>query len=426
MIEVLDRAKMWLSDLLGPLPTSLEGSFGPGATYGDKGSLTTVPDKITSRLELTREATILLPFVERTAWYRSLVSRQPLGGPHKFVRGNRFTTVPKTALKDRGICVEPSVNVFLQKPVGRAIKRRIFRKFGYDLNFGQQRHQSLAQLASRTGSHATIDLEAASDTVSLEVVRYLLPPQWFDLLYTLRSGFTNIDGKTVKLEKFSSMGNGYTFELETIIFASLAYACGAGQYGSDFLVFGDDIIVKTEIATNLLLVLGYCGFVPNKDKTYLTGPFRESCGGDFFNGTPVRAHNVEEEPTKPSDWISLANGLRRLGLRDPGCDFRDSYPFTAWMRCLDAIPSDIRRLRGPDSFGDLVINDDRNYQLRVRHGIRYLKVFRPIGRFLPAHHWKSSVIFAAALYGMRQPSSGPVRVSEKGVAGYKVGWSSYP
>jgi len=427
--DFLGRAKDYIRKCLGPVPSELNCSFGPGATYGCKGFYTTIPDKIESRVEITRGALLLSPLViERTAWYRQLVNRQPLDGPYKFIRGNRFTTVPKTALKDRGICVEPSGNVYLQKGVGKAIKRRIKYFTGFDLDFAQDRHRTMACEASRTGSHATIDLEAASDTVSYDLVKFLFPSDWFELLDCLRSPFTQIGGKWVKLEKFSSMGNGYTFELETLIFASLAYACGGEVMGQDFSVFGDDIIIPTEFARDLISVLKFCGFKPNGSKTFLDGPFRESCGGDFFDGAPVRAHNLEEDPSAPEDWISLANGLRRLGSLDPGCDFRTSYPHTAWMRCLDAIPAHIRRLRGPLSLGDLVINDEEGYQFvtrtigKDRKGpFRFIRVYRPIAKRLPLHHWKGGVLYAAALYGI-----GSSHVSTRGVQGYKVGLINYP
>jgi len=417
--DLLERARWFISRTLGSLPDDLPGRFGTGATYSDKGQLTTVADKISSALSYTKGAIPLLPFVERTAWFRSLVYRQP-SKVHDEVRGNRFTTVPKTSLTDRGICVEPSVNVFLQLSVGSLIKKRFLRRWGHDLLHAQDIHRSLAAKASRDGKHATIDLESASDTVSVSLVAYLLPTEWLDLLTCLRCGTTQIDGKTVILEKFSSMGNGYTFELETLIFASLAYACGAGDFGRDFYVFGDDIIVPTEVSSDLLALLRYCGFIPNQNKTFVSGPFRESCGGDYFNGALVRAHNCETDPSAPEDWISMANGLRRLGHTDPGCDFRDSFPFRAWLRCLDNLPVGIRRLRGPSSLGDLVINDDDKWSIRTRSGRQYIRVYRPIARFVSFKYFKPSVVYAAVLYGIDTRG-----IPTRGVSGYKVGWISH-
>lgn len=86
-----------------------------------------------------------------------------------------------------------------------------------------------------------------------------------------------------KYHKFSSMGNGCTFALETLIFASLLHAVGS-KIG---LVYGDDITIETELAPALFRLLKFLGFVPNEEKSYTSGPFRESCGKDFFEGHDV-------------------------------------------------------------------------------------------------------------------------------------------
>lgn len=53
-------------------------------------------------------------------------------------------------------------------------------------------------------------------------------------------------------------------------------------------VYGDDIIVPVDEARSLINYLSILGFQTNVDKTYLSGNFRESCGGDFLNGIDVR------------------------------------------------------------------------------------------------------------------------------------------
>jgi hypothetical protein len=422
-IELLYDAKKWISRILGPLPQDLNGSFGPGSTYLDQGKVTTIPDKISSQFHCTPGLEPLLPFIERTAWWRHGVAMGPRGVHLEWIKGNRFTTVPKSALVDRGICIEPSANIFLQKDVGKILKQRL-KRAGVDLRHAQYWHQVMARKGSLTGDLATIDLSSASDTVSLRLVEFLLPEEWFQLLNMLRSPFTLVNKKWVYLQKFSSMGNGFTFELETLIFAALAYACGAGDFGVDYSVFGDDIIVPTCMARELIALLRYCGFKENPKKTFLTGYFRESCGGDFFKGEPVRAHNVEEPPEGPEDWISLANGLYRLGLNDSKGMTVDGVLYSAWMRVLDNIPSEIRRLRGPTALGDLAIHDDDETKWRYKWQrgpdnsgpYRYFQVWKPIPSLLPWHHWNRHTMYAAALYGV--PSEG---VATRGELSYKVG-----
>jgi hypothetical protein len=319
--------------------------------------------------------------------------------PFKTIRGNRFTTVPKDALKDRGICVEPSVNVFLQLDVGSALKAKL-RRVGWDLAYAEIIHRAMAQASSRDGTKATIDLSSASDTVAYRLVEFLLPDDWFSLLCMLRSPLTQIDGKWTHLQKFSSMGNGFTFELETLIFASLCYAVGAGDLGIDFFVFGDDIIVPTVVAADLLALLSYSGFIPNERKTFVSGPFRESCGGDYFLGKPVRAYYLKKLPAGPQDWFKIVNGLNALGSRETISEY--SFCRIAVKRSLDNIPSELKCLRGPQDLGDLVINDPdpSRWVTRWEHSIRYVKCLVPVADQLKLHHWRPSVVYAAALMGV--------------------------
>lgn len=383
-------------------PTLIDGRFGPGATYVDKGAFTTVPDKMSSDPALTPGAKYYLLEWRGLAWRDACVSLQKTP---TFVPGNRFATVPKTAKTDRSIAVEPSINVFFQLGLGRVLKERLKKNAHWDLKIAPTLHRLIAESSSVSREFATLDLSNASDTVAYNLVRLLLPRRWLHALEDLRSPKTLIDGRWVMLEKFSSMGNGFTFELETLIFAALAVVTSRkaghkGWLGRDVFVFGDDIIVKDDVAHPLKLVLEFFGFRLNKEKSYSGGtPFRESCGGDYFNGFSTRPYFLKELPNGPQDYISLANGLRAAAtqlapLGASGC-------IAAWFTALDSIPTRVRDCRGPQDLGDIVIHDDpERWTVRWRAGIRYLKVFRPwrlrkvaFGNFHP------SVVLACATYG---------------------------
>lgn len=415
--SVLARARRTVEVVLGRLPDDLvHARFGPGATFNDRGRLTTVPDKMSSIPTITSSAECLLPLWGRTAWARAHYHTR-YRSDLEIVRGNRFTTVPKDATKDRGICIEPSVNLYFQLGVGRHIRQRL-KCFGIDLEHGQSIHRRVACEASRDGMRATIDLSSASDTLSLELVRSLLPPGWWDLLNSLRSPMTCVDGSWVRLEKFSSMGNGFTFELETLVFYALS--CAVVPDG-DVLVYGDDIIVPTTHAQDVLAVLQYFGFTPNRRKTFTEGNFRESCGGDYFSGVAVRPLYLKDIPDEPQKWISLVNGIRLLARQIYG-DFGSWNPmFRPWLAALDCIPAHIRRLRGPEELGDIVIHDDPEFwNVRVRSCVRRIRCYRPISAFYGWNHWKPSVVLASALYGV--DGRGP---SPRGTSGYKVGWVAW-
>jgi hypothetical protein len=226
------------------------------------------------------------------------------------ITGNVMITVPKSAKTDRVICYEPHMNIRLQLAVGGHIRSRL-KKFGIDLD-DQSVNQRRALEASASGVLATLDLRSASDTLSRELVYELLPFDWACLLDDLRSKYTTWPGGQVRLnEKFSSMGNGYTFELESLIFYALVSAVSG-----DVTVYGDDIILPAENFSDAVEALEYAGFATNPAKSFSTGPFRESCGTDAFGGFLVTPVYLRRLPKTVEDVVKLHNAIRRWALQD--------------------------------------------------------------------------------------------------------------
>lgn len=425
-----------------PLSSSLKGRFGPGSTFYNISDNITLAHKLSDNYSITRQASPFLHSWDMTAWSRyaacGLDAEQELMGPKQpwmftqhqdrsfcspdsdlyairdvqYVRGNRFTTVPKSATTLRGICVEPSVNSYYQLAIGEQISKRMAVGLGWDKSTCQGFHKALAQCGSLTQAIATIDLSNASDTICKVLPKLLLPRDWYALVVQARSSHTLLDGGWVRLEKFSSMGNGYTFELETLIFWTLALAVQELEPATEdpytpgltTSVFGDDIILPSSVALTFVAALKFFGFTPNVDKTFLDGPFRESCGGDYFAGLDVRPHYQKEVCDEPHRLIALANGLRRFDRRYSDLD--GSTPNrNAWFRCLDAIPRQIRICRGPESLGDLVIHDDETHwktrnRPRTRNSIHYIRVWRPVAnRVIGWDQFRPGVTLAVALYG---------------------------
>ena len=413
-----------------PERASIEGRFGPGSTLLNKGNLITIADKLDDHYTATRTCLKSFSSVwDETAWSRYAAAGLDHDGtdvvfthgelgytvpkdwsPRDFevVNFNRFTTVPKTALTDRGICIEPSLNVFYQLGVGEILSKRLGRAYGWYKADIQQHHRWLARVGSLTGANATIDLSNASDSVSTGLVRLLLPPDWHDLLVSLRAAYTvRWDGKKQLLEKFSSMGNGFTFELETLLFYTLIKAIArlegyrASECPGDCLsVFGDDIIVPRALGPVTVKALNFFGFEVNSEKTFLDGPFRESCGGDYFRGADVRPFYLKKGLKDPATLISAVNGLRRFLVRDHDVS---RYPlrgtFRTWL--LNKIPRSIRRCRGPEALGDLVIHDRPElWDTVMRNSIRYLRVWRPVANreIMLESHFRPGVVGAYALY----------------------------
>lgn len=267
-----------IAGILGPFPgvEKLSFGFGPGANVG-LSRLTSVRRKFAACPTCTAGAYKYVKYLQECSPHWTQLDKVVP------VPGGKYASVPKNAKTDRSILVEPLINSYLQKGVGAYIRAKLLTA-GIDLS-DQSFNQHLAYLGSVTGEWATIDLASASDTISREVVKELLPCDWWLFLEDIRSQFATLpDGKEIYLQKFSSMGNGFTFELESLIFFAIASVTS----NELVQVYGDDIIVKSKDYARVTYALEHFGFSLNKEKSFSEGLFRESCGKDYFGGIHVR------------------------------------------------------------------------------------------------------------------------------------------
>jgi hypothetical protein len=336
--------------------------FGPG-TFSHTWSkgLTSLYDKLQVQPSVSYDMKDVgaLLVMSQPQWARSITDTESLAWPLirdsdlDLVPGNKVAFVPKTAVTHRTIAIEPLVNIYAQLGLGACLRRRL-KRVGCDLD-DQSPNQRAALEGSITDSLATLDLSSASDTVAKEVVRFLLPDGWFRLLDMVRSKSGSLDGKWFRYEKFSSMGNGSTFELETLIFLGLAHGCcrHLGLCTDQVLVYGDDIVIPVAAYDLLVEVLEFCGFSVNTKKSFSSGPFRESCGKDYYNGVEVRPFFLKEIPDETQSLFRLANGIRMLAHRRNshlGCDVRLRKP---WLTVVRALPRPVAQFcRVPAHAGD--------------------------------------------------------------------------
>lgn len=231
----------------------------------------------------------------------------------KVVIHNKIAFVPKTASVSRPIAIEPIGNGYLQKGIDLYMRQRL-KRVGIDLS-DQSRNQFFARFGSEDWEapdpFCTIDLSSASDSISLELCRMVLPPDWFCLLDDARSKWYELDDVTARYAKFCSMGNGFCFPLETLLFAAVCNAVGAGIPRRDFVVYGDDIIVRKKHFNDVLDGLKYLGFTPNMAKTFGSGPFRESCGADWYAGSDVRPFTLDYALDSVQNIFKFLNLTRR-------------------------------------------------------------------------------------------------------------------
>lgn len=191
----------------------------------------------------------------------------------RIVRGSRFSTVPKDNTRQRPINIEPFCNILTQRQIGNGFRDLLRNCYSIDLDTLQYLHRDRI----RDSHVATIDLKNASDSMSVALVEFLFPKHICRLLHNSRSDMLyGLDGNYHVPRKISSMGNGFTFELMTTV---LTVICRVLDINAT--VFGDDIIINKEQAPRLIELLEEVGFVVNKDKSFIDGPFRESCGANY-------------------------------------------------------------------------------------------------------------------------------------------------
>ncbi len=234
------------------------------------------------------------------------------------VRGGKIFFAAKNAEISRTCCTEANLEMLIQKAIGAFLLLRLKWYFGISLEDQAENNRELARKGSIDGSIGTIDLISASDCMSLSMLDGALhntPLKGWLWRASSRQAVLP-DGSEVDLRMISTMGNGFTFPLQTIIFASAVRAvydlCGypCKDPKTDYGVFGDDICVRKDTYDFLSKMLNKLGFQVNGQKSFNTGPFRESCGHDYFNGVNIRGVYVKSLET-PQQVYSCINRLVR-------------------------------------------------------------------------------------------------------------------
>jgi len=232
----------------------------------------------------------------------------------------RVILVPKDSRGPRLISCEPVDFQWIQQGVMRSLIQHIEAHplTKCSVNFTDQSpNRCGARYGSMSGKYATLDLNEASDRVSVDLVRLLFPPLVFDKLMACRSSSTVLpDGKELTLHKFAPMGSALCFPILALTVWSILTASAPDAYTQErILVYGDDVIVPTANAVNAMEQLESFGLKINHDKSCISGLFRESCGMDAFQGTdvtPVRFRTVWSSTPHPevyTSWIAYANSM---------------------------------------------------------------------------------------------------------------------
>jgi hypothetical protein len=333
--DFVEKTRSIISQIIGDLPCDMTlGSFSGGASTSRVRTNSFAAGKYVGKAHITRACLGMFDQSDYAAWLAS----SPIS--LEIVEGADMFTVPKNALIDRVACKEPDINMFLQKGAGSQL-RKALRNVGINLQ-DQGRNRDLARIGSKDGSLATLDLSSASDTVSFEAVFQLMPIAWFGYLNSIRSPVIVIDGERHECEMFSSMGNGFTFELESLLFYALARATAyfTGTKGV-ISVYGDDLIIPSGMYASFRHILFYFGFSPNDLKSFSSGPFRESCGGHYWDGEDITPFFVRRPIDRLSELILFLNNLRVWSGRGQKL-FLDSDGWPLWSLLSLDVPPELK------------------------------------------------------------------------------------
>jgi hypothetical protein len=174
--------------ILRPSQFSRYMACGPGASVG---SLSTDFYTKVGTSNLTATSQYLYDLYIQTIAYHPTWSgceayRSKVRG-FRLVSGSKLSYVPKTSEICRTICSEPIVNMLFQKSIQGLLEERLREMLGIDLATQPFENSRLARQGSLSGRFGTIDLRSASDSLSIDLMRFLLPEEVFRLLMKLRS-----------------------------------------------------------------------------------------------------------------------------------------------------------------------------------------------------------------------------------------------
>lgn len=216
----------------------------------------------------------------------------------------RVVFVPKTLTAPRVIAIEPSHVQYMQQ----ALKDHVYKVLEghpltkHSIRFTRQDvNQRLAYSSSIDKRLATLDLKDASDRVHLHLVQRIFKTSGLlEHLEDARSLHATLpNGKNIVLFKYASMGSALCFPVEAMVFYTLIQSAmhqldgrrptsrSIRNYSRKIDIYGDDIIVPVDYADVVVKYLESYALKVNVSKSFQNSNFRESCGADYYKGTPV-------------------------------------------------------------------------------------------------------------------------------------------
>lgn len=310
--------------------------------------------------------------------------------------------VPKSFEALRSMCPEATIPAFFAQGVASVITSGLER-VNISLSTQPNCHRLLSKLASLHPELgiATIDWSEASDRLWMPLIQAVLTegdgPKWYDFMTNVcrcestRIKFSGVfsdsglfpdlealtsyvsqfdDAKikvignkknrftcvvTTRVPMIGTMGNPITFPLQTALFYSFLTACTEleeERYNTDFhnqnkdyeffqpvSSFGDDGIIDSRCFHVVKHFAKIIGWKLNPKKSYVSGGFRESCGGDYFRGRWCRPVQMKRPPTDSSNSPKQNGKIIQAWLyvaANAACDLVQSFgysinPIDKWL-----------------------------------------------------------------------------------------------
>lgn len=250
----------------------------------------------------------------------------------------RVVSVPKSLKTPRIIAIEPVCMQYTQQALSEVLVEALETHWltAGHVNFTDQSiNQRLAINSSKDGKFATVDLSSASDLVPYELALSMFDsnPDFRDAISACRSKRAQLpDGSILDLRKFASMGSALCFPVEAMYFYTICVAALLKKHNlpitepniylmsRSVYVYGDDIIIPTDMSDVVIETLQkyYCRV--NTDKSFWVGKFRESCGMEAYDGeevTPTYLRHMPPDDKRSTNrlvsWLATSNLFYRRG-----------------------------------------------------------------------------------------------------------------
>nr|QDH88672.1 MAG: RNA-dependent RNA polymerase [Leviviridae sp.] len=255
----------------------------------------------------------------------------------------KVTPVPKTLKAPRIIAIEPTCMQYTQQAVMQSLVGRIEKDdiLSDYLGFRDQEPNRRMACEGSIGSRysgdrlATLDLSEASDRVSNQLVRAMVGnfPHLAEGIDATRSRKADVPGHgVIRLAKYASMGSALCFPIEAMVFLTIVMIGIENAIGTELdrtaldepgpergfrglvRVYGDDIVVPVPFARSVIEALEAFGLLVNRDKSFWSGNFRESCGKEYYDGNDVSITRVRR--LLPSSLTDVQEIVSSVSLRN--------------------------------------------------------------------------------------------------------------